>query len=492
MAGRYRVVMVDITRSTSRAQDAQERAPGHHPIGLHDYDDLRDEDIVAPEIQLKRWRPSEIMRLVIVIWAFLSAFLVQVVSKLMNPTSLAWSTAAARATSSAFSQLGPTYAKLGQMIASSPEIFPKVLSDECQDLLDDVPAFAADRVRATIEEELRYPIDELFLDFEDRPMASASIAQVHGCVLRDGRVAVVKVQRPGLRLGIDDDLRMQYRLAALVQQTEMGRTMNPMGLIEDLNRSLHEELNFLLEARSQHRFRTNISAFGDNTMVTAPEVYWDYCSPKVLCMERLNGMSLDNFKDIRARDLDPELLLRRMIKVWCEAAFVHGLFHGDVHAGNLFLLDDDRVAFLDFGLVGRLPDRLKPAMAQVLRTSALEPDWVGFVESWQEAGLLPADIGSVEDAAALVEASFGSMINQTLQEASVGKVLQNELEMVKNLGGQIDKNLMLISKQLVYFERYARELAPNWQLAQDLFLLKNVFPEEVAAKAAAEGVTFPD
>ena len=174
-------------------------------------------------------------------------------------------------------------------------------------------------------------------------------------MLLDGRQAVLKVQRPAIADRMNRDLRIMYRIARLVDRTRTGHLMNAPGIVEDLHQVTNEELDFALEAHRQARFRDNIPAFGDNRWVTAPEVYGDLCGARVICMERLFGTPMDRFAEVRARGVDGELVLRRGLKVWMEAALAHGPFHGDVHAGNIWVLDDGRAAYLDFGIMGDLP-----------------------------------------------------------------------------------------------------------------------------------------
>ncbi len=444
----------------------------------------------ASPIDLRRFDPHLFVRMFVVVWIF-TAELVKAVARLaVHAGALRWQVAVSEAIRTSFIRLGPTFVKLGQMIASSSDLFPETLSNELESLLERVPPFPSGDARELIEEDLGCPLEDIFASFEMAPLASASIAQVHGCILADGRDAVVKIQRPGLRQRIDDDLRLQYRLARVLDRTKLG-SFNPVGVVEDLNRSLHEEMNFLVEAHYQERFRRNIAAFGDNENVMVPEVYGEWCSTRVLCMERVYGQPFESI-DAATVDVSTEALLRRAVKVWTEAAYVHGLFHGDVHGGNMFLLDDGRVCFLDFGIVGTLSPVMRRAFAASLKTSALDADWVYFVETWRDAGLLPEDLGPVDQAAAAVAMIFAPMLDQSVEDISIGDSIDTLFKLNEQFGQKTDENLILVSKQLVYFERYGRRFAPHWKMARDLYLIRNIFPDEVAEKAAAEGITFPD
>lgn len=391
----------------------------------------------------------------------------------------------------AFMALGPTFVKLGQMIASSPGMFPPPLADACLRTLDDVPPFPADTALAIVEADLGASADEVFAQFDPVPLSAASIAQVHGCVLRDGREAVLKVQRPDIGHRMNRDLRIMHRIARLVDRTRTGHLMNVPGAVEDLHQVTNEELNFALEAHRQSQFRENIGGFGDNAWITAPEVYWDHCGPRVICMERLFGTPMDRFDEVRARGIDGELVLRRGLKVWIEAALVHGPFHGDVHAGNIWVLDDGRAAYLDFGIMGELPPAHRDAVRAAQYTVMIDGDYTRIVRSWQDIGILSDDVGPVEEVAARLKLVLDPMFDMTLGEVSLAQLLRQQIELQQEYGARAVRELVLVSKQLMYFERYAKELAPAYNMARDLFLLQNVFPDDVARVCAERGVTLP-
>jgi predicted unusual protein kinase regulating ubiquinone biosynthesis (AarF/ABC1/UbiB family) len=392
----------------------------------------------------------------------------------------------------AFMALGPTFVKLGQMIASSPGMFPAPLADACLRTLDDVPPFPAEEALAIVEDDLGMAAADAFEAFDPVPLSAASIAQVHACVLRDGRPAVLKIQRPDIADRMNRDLRMMYRLGRVVDRTRTGHLLNAPGVVEDLHQVTNEELNFVLEAHRQTAFRDNIGAFGDNAWITAPEVYWDHCGPRVICMERLYGTPLDRFDEVRARGIDGELALRRGLKVWTEAALVHGPFHGDVHAGNIWVLDDGRAAYLDFGIMGELPADHRQAVRDGFQTLMIDGDYTRVVRAWQRIGIMSADVGPVEAVAARLKSVLDPMFDLALGEVSLGELLRQQVELQREYGARAVRELMLVSKQLMYFERYAKELAPAYNMARDLFLIQNVFPDDVTRVLAERGITLPD
>ncbi len=391
-----------------------------------------------------------------------------------------------------FEQLGPTFVKLGQLVASSPSLFPAPLADACLRTLDEVAPFPPATVRRRMTEELGRPPEDVFHSFDDTPLSAASIAQVHAVVLADGRDAVVKLQRPDIAHRMNTDLRIQYFLARRVlMRFEMARRANVTAMVEDLHAVTNQELNSVLEAHRQTVFRDQISQYGDNTGITAPEVYWDYCGPHSICMERMSGVPMDQFDELARRGIDGELVLRRGIKVWIEAALTHGPFHGDVHAGNLWVLDDGRATYLDFGIMGELPPEWRDALADILFTSMIDQDYARVVRAYQRVGVMPADVDP-EVAGPAIAMVMEPMLTQGIGSVSLGEQLKANMEMAETYGATIPRELMLTSKQLLYFERYSKVLAPDYVMARDLYLLKNIFPDEVAKAAADQGITLPD
>jgi predicted unusual protein kinase regulating ubiquinone biosynthesis (AarF/ABC1/UbiB family) len=457
---------------------------------------------VAPSLTRFGWR--EVARAVDVGWTFGVVVAWTVLKHLLrHPSAVvrAWrrgsartalGVAASEGVVEAFMAMGPTYVKLGQMIASSPGMFPTALADACLRTLHDVKPFPAEKAREIVEEDLGRAAQEIFASFDPVPLSAASIAQVHGCVLADGRAAVLKIQRPNIAARMNRDLRIMLRFARLIDRTERGHLMNFPGVVEDLHQVTNEELNFALEAYRQTRFRDHIGDFGDNKWITAPEVYWDFCGPRVICMQRLFGTPMDSFAELRARHVDGELVLRRGVKVWMEAALVHGPFHGDVHAGNLWVLDDGRAAYLDFGIMGQLEGAHRDALSDAQYTTMIDGDYTRIVRAWQRIGILGEDVGPVEDVAARLKMVIDPMLDLKLGEISLAETLRQQIELQQEYGARAVRELMLVTKQMMYFERYAKELAPDYNMSRDLFLVVNIFPAEVARLVVERGLTLPD
>ncbi|WP_280263352.1 ABC1 kinase family protein [Nocardia wallacei] len=391
-----------------------------------------------------------------------------------------------------FERLGPMFVKLGQLIASSSGAFPRELSQACLRCLDDVRPFPAATARRVVERELGTGIGNLFTAFDDTPLSAGSVAQVHACVLPDGREAVLKVQRPGIARRMVVDLRAALLLARLLERwSEPARIANTVGVVRDLYEVTVAELNFLVEARHQTRIATGLTAFGDNKNVVVPEVYWRYCGRTVLCMQRLYGVPLDRSDAVAAAHDDPEIIIRRLVKMWLEGVCVHGLFHGDVHAGNLWLLDDGRLGVLDFGIVGTMSEPWRRLVRAMFYASAFDGDFTPVAAAMRELDLFPGQSG--DDAAIGMQLAIvlGPILSGELANLDLKTITSRLLDFGKDRGVTGPEPLILLGKQLGYFERYALTLAPGWKLGRDLYLLRNIYPDEVAAEAAARGVVLP-
>jgi ubiquinone biosynthesis protein len=375
----------------------------------------------------------------------------------------------------AFADLGPTYVKLAQLIASSPGLFPQVLSDEFRSLLDMVPPIPYEAVEVVIAEELGAPPEEVFNRFDPEPLASASIAQVHTARLLDGEEVVVKVQRPGIRARLEGDLRILMRIARILERTSAkGRMANPIAVVEDFAATLSEELNFVTEGRSMETFDRNLRIFGTNDDVRVPGVRWAFTTPRVLTMERIDGYKIDDLVQLQATGWDLGGALKKGVRAWMEAALEHGFFHGDVHAGNLMLDNEGQVVFLDFGIMGSLDPKTKEIIRHGLPALLVHGDFHEVAKAIYEMGavLNPADLDeSARDIAEIVEPILG----KPLSEISYGQILVDIVRIGTRYEVRLPRELVLVAKQMLYFERYAKLMAPDWNILNDPDLIGFLF-----------------
>jgi predicted unusual protein kinase regulating ubiquinone biosynthesis (AarF/ABC1/UbiB family) len=434
----------------------------------------------------------ELRRMVVIYAILLTSILAALARHLLHPRQGTWFDAGSKGAVNAFIRLGPTFVKLGQLIASSPGLFPEPLATAARRCLDEVPPFAPEVVQQMIREDLGRPPSQVFKSFDDRPLSAASIGQVHACTLPDGTEAVVKLQRPGIRERMTTDLRIMFRLARTFERTKWGKTANATGAITDLHAVTFQELNPVLEAWRQDRFRAHIHAFGDNEWITAPEIYWRWCGPRMICMERVSGIPMDDFGAFEARGVDGKLVLRRGAKVWAEAVMVHGPFHGDMHAGNIWVLDDGRGCYLDFGIMGELSDEWRDVIRDIFYACMFDMNFTPVAAAYRRVGVFPADAGTDEEIGERMGMIIGPMLASGMAGVNLGDLITSSVELMKAYGGTAPREMMLIGKQLLYIERYVKVLAPNYAIIEDPFIVKNVFPEAAAKRAADLGMEFPD
>ena len=387
-----------------------------------------------------------------------------------------------RAVRDAFEELGPTYVKLAQLVASSPGLFPDVLADELRSCLDRVPPVPYPAVVEVIESDLGAHHDELFATFDLAPLASASIAQVHAATLKDGSEVVVKVQRPGIGRLLDSDLRILRKLAiGLHKVSAKGRMANPVAVVEDFATTLSEELNFMIEARSMERMGHILAGTPSGEGVRVPAVHWELTSPRVLTMERVYGYKIDDLAELQATGWDLAGALKRGVRAWLETALEHGFFHGDVHAGNLMLDTDGNLTFLDFGICGHFDDKTRHIVRRGLPALLVSGDFEAVAEAIFDMGAV-LNPTSLEESASDIAEIVGPILGRPLSEISYGQVLIDIVRIGTRYEVRLPRELVLVAKQLLYFERYAKLMAPDWAILADPELLAFLFGDMASAE----------
>lgn len=375
----------------------------------------------------------------------------------------------------AFEELGPTYVKLGQLIASSPGLFPDSLAEEFRTCLDRVPPVPFADIADVVTAELGAPPDQLFVHFDPKPLAAASIAQVHAAELADGSDVVVKVQRPNLLGRLAADLAVLRRLARFLERTSArSRMANPTAVIEDFTITLTQELDFVAEGRAMERFAANLAAFGTNQRVRVPAVHWPFTARRVLTMERIHGHSVNDLTPEATTGLDLDTALQAAVRAWMEAALEHGFFHGDVHAGNLMLDQDGRIVFLDFGICGSLDDRTRRIIRSGLPALLVQRNYEAVAVAIHELGAVlgPFDPDeAARDIAEIVE----PILSRPLAEISYGELLVDVVRIGTRYHVRLPRELVLVAKQLLYFERYGKIMAPDWAMLNDPALIGFLF-----------------
>ncbi|KAG6534893.1 uncharacterized aarF domain-containing protein kinase At5g05200, chloroplastic-like isoform X2 [Zingiber officinale] len=389
-----------------------------------------------------------------------------------------------------FERLGATYIKLGQFIASAPTLFPTEYVQEFQNCFDRAPAIPFNEIEAILREELQRPLDSIYEYIDPVPVASASIAQVHGARLKNSQQEVViKVLKPGIEDILVADLNFVYIVARILEflNPELRRT-SLVGIVRDIKDSMLEEVDFQKEATNIESFRRYLENMGLERQAKAPIVYRHCSSRRVLTMERLYGVPLTDLDSIRSLVPDPELTLVTALNVWFGSLIACDNFHADVHAGNLWLLRDGRIGFLDFGIVGRISPKTWAAMEAFLASFANE-DYESMATSLIEMGATEKNVdvsafardlekifSSIQDldtevvvaTARTPDASAAAIsANVIVDERQMNALFLDVVRVSESYGLKFPREFALLMKQLLYFDRYTRLLAPNMNMLQD-------------------------
>jgi ubiquinone biosynthesis protein len=365
-----------------------------------------------------------------------------------------------------FTDLGPTYVKFGQIIASSPGAFGEPLSREFRSLLDAVPPADPDAVHKLFKEELGDEPQNLFASFDETPIASASIAQVHYATLHSGEDVVVKIQRPGIRRRVAADLQILKRFAQVVELAKLGRRLSAQDVVADFSDNLAEELDFRIEAQSMEAWVSYMHASPLGKNIRVPDVHWDYTTERVLTMERVEGARIDDVAAIREAGFDGTELVKALLFSVFEGGLRHGLFHGDLHAGNLFVDDQGRIVFLDFGIMGRIDPRTRWLLRELVYALLVKKDHAA-------AGKIVVLMGAVgrtkpeKQAAKDLEAFATPLTMKSLGDMSYAEIGRQLSTLADAYDVKLPRELVLIGKQFLYVERYMKLLAPKWQMMSD-------------------------
>ncbi|BBZ45862.1 ABC1 kinase family protein [Mycobacterium parmense] len=366
----------------------------------------------------------------------------------------------------AFADLGPTYVKFGQIVASSPGAFGESLSREFRGLLDRVPPADSAAVHKLFVEDLGRDPSELFAKWDETPFASASIAQVHYATLHSGEEVVVKIQRPGIRRRVAADLQILKRFAQAVELAKLGRRLSAQDVVADFADNLAEELDFRLEAQSMEAWVAHLHASPLGQGIRVPQVHWDFTSGRVLTMERVQGIRIDDAAAIRKAGFDGTELVKALLFSLFEGGLRHGLFHGDLHAGNLYVDEQGRIVFFDFGIMGRIDPRTRWLLRELVYALLVKKDHAA-------AGKIVVLMGAVgtmkpeAEAAKDLEKFATPLTMQTLGDMSYADIGRQLSALADAYDVKLPRELVLIGKQFLYVERYMKLLAPRWQMMSD-------------------------
>lgn len=381
-------------------------------------------------------------------------------------------------------KLGPTYIKLGQVISSGEGLFPSELVDEFKACRDQVPSESFDSVRQVIEADFGRPLEAVFSRFERTPIAAASIAQVHSARLITGEDVVVKVQRPTIRTQVQSDLKVMSWLAPfLVGRIPIAALANPPALVELFAETITEELDFRLEAENMLDVAASFAELGQRGMVIA-RPHPELVTRRVLVMERLSGFGFDDLESMQAAGIDTHEVLRIGMTGFTESCMVNGIFHGDLHGGNLFVMTDGRIALLDFGITARMTDLERTAFLRLMMTGATG-DIKGQLAAFRDLGALPPDT-DLDDVMRELHLDEQPIDPTTLSQEQLVGELQRIIKSLLGMGARLPKILMLYVKNLVFLDGAMAALAPDLDLIAEIATLSTYLAVTHGERLAAE------
>ena len=385
----------------------------------------------------------------------------------------------------ALEELGPVFVKFGQAVSTRPDLIPADIAVELTRLQDDVLPFPGDEAREVIERALDAPLSEHFASFDIQPLASASVAQVHGATLQDSTEVVVKVLRPGIEKVIEQDLQLLYQLARLAQRHwPNARRLRPVEVVDDYDKTIHDELDMMREGANASQLRSN---FLDSDMIYVPQIYWDHSCREVLVMERIEGIPIRDIDAIRAAGIDLRKLAHNGVEIFFTQAFRDGFFHADMHPGNIFVSPEGQYRAVDFGIMGTLAEADKRYLAENL-LAFFNRDYRAVAMAHLRAGWVPATTRPEEFEAA-VRTVCEPIFARPISEISFGHLVIRLFQVARRFDMPVQPQLVLLQKTLLNIEGLGRQLYPEldlWETAKPF--LERWMREQVGPRALARAL----
>ncbi|SDJ32940.1 ubiquinone biosynthesis regulatory protein kinase UbiB [Pseudomonas indica] len=369
----------------------------------------------------------------------------------------------------ALEDLGPIFIKFGQLLSTRRDLLPPDIADELAKLQDQVPPFDPEQSVALIESQLGLKVSEAFARFDSKPLASASVAQVHAAQLKTGEEVVVKVIRPGLKPIIRQDIAWLFLLAKLAERISAeARRLHPVDVVSDYEKTIYDELDLLREAANASQLRRN---FEDSPLLYVPQIYWDWCRPKVLVMERIYGIPVTDIATLADQRTDMKLLAERGVEIFFTQVFRDSFFHADMHPGNIFVSTrqpwNPQYIAIDCGIVGSLTPEDQDYLARNL-VAFFKRDYRKVAQLHIDSGWVPAET-KVNEFEAAIRTVCEPIFEKPLKEISFGQLLLRLFQTARRFNMEIQPQLVLLQKTLLNIEGLGRQLYPDldlWTTAQ--------------------------
>ena len=382
----------------------------------------------------------------------------------------------------ALEELGPIFVKFGQILSTRRDLLPDELADELALLQDAVPPFPGTRARQIVEKALGQPVEALLDEFDETPLASASIAQVHAARLKDGREVVVKVLRPNVEKVIRRDVGLLYIIAGLANRYwRESRRLRPLEVVRDYEKTILDELDLQREAANAAQLRRN---WENSDMLFVPEVYWEFTRRNVLVMERIRGTPVSNVEKLKAQGISMRQLGEQGVEIFFTQVFRDNFFHADMHPGNIFVEPSGRYIAVDFGIVGSLTTDDQRYLAENL-LAFFNRDYHRVAELHIESEWVPKGT-RVDEFESAIRSVCEPIFNKPLSEISFGHFLLNLFQTARRFDMEVQPQLVLLQKTLLYIEGVGRQLYPAldlWTTAKPF--LERWMEEQVGPKAFA-------
>ena len=365
----------------------------------------------------------------------------------------------------ALESLGPIFVKFGQVLSTRRDLLPVDIADELAKLQDQVPPFPATQAVAVLERVYLKKLGEVFQSFDETPVASASVAQVHFAVLppggpHGGKEVAVKILRPCIETVIEHDVALLEICAGLAERWwEEGKRLKPREVVAEFDKHLHDELDLMREAANASQLRRN---FAGSQLLRVPEVYWDWCDTEVMVMERMAGTPVSQVAELRAAGIDLKTLAEHGVEIFYTQVFRDGFFHADMHPGNVQVARDGCYIALDFGIMGTLTSTDKHYLAQNF-IAFFQRDYKRVAEVHIESGWAPKET-RVDELEAAIRSVCEPIFDKPLSDISFGRILLRLFQVSRRFGIEIQPQLVLLQKTLLNVEGLGRQLYPELDL----------------------------